>query len=103
MLTIYKQTTDMSLKKQMAFLVARQQIWLDLPAEDEEGEALAVQPDSEHDRLRKLVVADVDRVGGSKELLIFRVSAIPSNRPRDLRPLQQAFASDRARYPVERH
>jgi hypothetical protein len=30
-----------------------------------------VQPDSEHDRLRKLVVADVDRVGGSKELLIF--------------------------------
>ncbi|KAJ6184536.1 hypothetical protein N7519_005837 [Penicillium mononematosum] len=34
-------TTDMSLKKQMAFLVARQQIWLDLPAEDEEGEALA--------------------------------------------------------------
>ncbi|CAG7940079.1 unnamed protein product [Penicillium salamii] len=34
-------TTDVSLKKQMAFLVARQQIWLDLPAEDEEGEALA--------------------------------------------------------------
>ncbi|KAJ6134005.1 hypothetical protein N7523_000327 [Penicillium sp. IBT 18751x] len=33
-------TDDKSLKKQMAFLVARQQIWLDLPAEDEEGEAL---------------------------------------------------------------
>ncbi|KAJ5620417.1 hypothetical protein N7510_004401 [Penicillium lagena] len=33
-------TTDVALKKQMAFLVARQQIWLDLPAEDEEGEAL---------------------------------------------------------------
>jgi 26S proteasome regulatory subunit N1 len=34
-------TSDKALKKQMAFLVARQQIWLDLPAEDEEGEALA--------------------------------------------------------------
>ncbi|KAJ5568557.1 hypothetical protein N7450_011043 [Penicillium hetheringtonii] len=34
-------TSDKSLKKQMAFLVARQQIWLDLEGEDEEDEALA--------------------------------------------------------------
>ncbi|KAJ6144530.1 hypothetical protein N7470_008425 [Penicillium chermesinum] len=34
-------TTDKSLKKQMAFLVARQQIWLDLSEEDAEDEALA--------------------------------------------------------------
>ncbi|KAL5362378.1 hypothetical protein BJX96DRAFT_166620 [Aspergillus floccosus] len=32
-------TTDKSLKRQMAFLVARQQIWLDLTDEDEEDEA----------------------------------------------------------------
>ena len=33
-------TTDNALKKQMAFLVARQQIWLDLPPEDEEYQSL---------------------------------------------------------------
>lgn len=34
-------TEDKALKKQMAFLVARQQIWLDLPGDDEEDQELA--------------------------------------------------------------
>jgi 26S proteasome regulatory subunit N1 len=33
-------TKDKALKKQMAFLVARQQIWLDLPSEDEDDQDL---------------------------------------------------------------
>ena len=33
-----------------------------------------VQPNSEHDCLGELVVADIDFVGGSEELLVFRVS-----------------------------
>lgn len=37
----FNATTDKALKKQMAFLVARQQIWLDLPSEDEEDQELA--------------------------------------------------------------
>ncbi|KAL2000043.1 hypothetical protein VTN02DRAFT_3625 [Thermoascus thermophilus] len=37
----FNATTDKALKKQMAFLVARQQIWLDLPSEDEDDQELA--------------------------------------------------------------
>jgi 26S proteasome regulatory subunit N1 len=37
----FDSTSDAALKKQMAFLVARQQIWLDLPTETEEEQELA--------------------------------------------------------------
>ncbi|KAH0545526.1 proteasome regulatory particle base subunit [Glutinoglossum americanum] len=37
----FNSTSDKSLKKQMAFLIARQQIWFDLPAEDEEDAEIA--------------------------------------------------------------
>ncbi|PGH26979.1 26S proteasome regulatory subunit rpn-1 [Polytolypa hystricis UAMH7299] len=37
----FNATTDKAIKKQMAFLVAQQQIWLDLPIEDEDDEQLA--------------------------------------------------------------
>ena len=37
----FNSTKDKALKRQMAFLVARQQIWLDLPPEDEEDQELA--------------------------------------------------------------
>lgn len=36
----FNSTTDKAIKKQMAFLVSRQRIWLDLPEEDEEDEEL---------------------------------------------------------------
>ena len=37
----FKATSDVALKKQMAFLVARQQIWLDPPTETEEDQEIA--------------------------------------------------------------
>ncbi|KAK2766933.1 proteasome regulatory particle base subunit [Arachnomyces sp. PD_36] len=37
----FNSTTDKALKRQMAFLVARQQIWLELSTEDEEDQELA--------------------------------------------------------------
>ncbi|KAI9862085.1 MAG: proteasome regulatory particle base subunit [Trichoglossum hirsutum] len=37
----FNSTTDKSLKKQMAFLIARQQIWFELPTEDEEDAEIA--------------------------------------------------------------
>lgn len=37
----FNSTTDKALKRQMAFLVARQQIWLDLTTEEEEDQELA--------------------------------------------------------------
>jgi 26S proteasome regulatory subunit N1 len=37
----FSSTSDTALKKQMAFLVARQQIWLDIPTETEEEQELA--------------------------------------------------------------
>ena len=37
----FESTKDVALKKQMAFLIARQQIWLDLPTETEEEQAIA--------------------------------------------------------------
>ncbi|KAI9772482.1 MAG: proteasome regulatory particle base subunit [Geoglossum simile] len=37
----FNSTTDKSLKKQMAFLIARQQIWFELPTDDEEDAEIA--------------------------------------------------------------
>ncbi|KAI9787222.1 MAG: proteasome regulatory particle base subunit [Geoglossum umbratile] len=37
----FNSTTDKSLKKQMAFLIARQQIWFELPVDDEEDAEIA--------------------------------------------------------------
>jgi 26S proteasome regulatory subunit N1 len=37
----FNSTTDAALKKQMAFLIARQQIWLDVPTETEEEQEIA--------------------------------------------------------------
>jgi 26S proteasome regulatory subunit N1 len=37
----FESTKDVALKKQMAFLIARQQIWLDLPTDTEEEQAIA--------------------------------------------------------------